>query len=49
MDSELTIRNKQISAEERTMFEKMSTLKAEDIADSVVFILSTPEHVQVTN
>jgi NADP+-dependent farnesol dehydrogenase len=48
VESELTTLNKTQSPERKAMLEKMPILKSEDIADGVVYALSTPEHVQVS-
>ncbi|KAJ3651589.1 hypothetical protein Zmor_017619 [Zophobas morio] len=45
--SEMTVLNKDISEERKKLFEVRPILQAEDIADGVVYVLSTPEHVQV--
>ncbi|RZC42510.1 adh short, KR, Epimerase, and/or NAD binding 10 domain containing protein [Asbolus verrucosus] len=47
VESELTTLNKKLTPNEKTFLEKMPILKGEDIADGVIYILSTPEHVQV--
>jgi len=39
--------NVQFSPEMANMFQTMPSLKAKDIADSVVYVLSTPERVQI--
>jgi NADP+-dependent farnesol dehydrogenase len=49
VESELTTLNKTQSAEIKAILEKMPILKSEDIADGVVYALSTPEHVQVSD
>lgn len=43
----MTIFNDKISDERRKIFEDRPKLKCEDVADAVVYVLSTPEHVQV--
>ncbi|KAJ3664441.1 hypothetical protein Zmor_000005 [Zophobas morio] len=45
--SEMTVLAKDISDERRKIMEDRPILQAEDIADGVVYVLSTPEHVQV--
>ncbi|KAJ3642933.1 hypothetical protein Zmor_025679 [Zophobas morio] len=45
--SEMTILNKEYSEERRKFLGSRPILKAEDIADGLVYALSTPEHVQV--
>ncbi|KAJ3651587.1 hypothetical protein Zmor_017617 [Zophobas morio] len=45
--SEMTVLSKDISEERKKLFEVRPILQAEDIADGVVYVLSTPEHVQV--
>ncbi|XP_063929717.1 farnesol dehydrogenase-like [Zophobas morio] len=45
--SEMTVLRKDISEERKKIFEARPILKSEDIADGVVYVLSTPEHVQV--
>jgi NADP+-dependent farnesol dehydrogenase len=47
VESELTTLNKTQTPERKAIFQKMPILKSEDIADVVVYALSTPEHVQV--
>jgi NADP+-dependent farnesol dehydrogenase len=44
----MTTLNKAQSLERKAFLEKMPILKSDDIADSVVYALSTPEHVQVS-
>ena len=39
--------NPSIPEERKAVLAKMPILKSEDIADGVVYALSTPEHVQV--
>ena len=46
--SEMTVLSKDISEERKKLFEVRPILQAEDIADGVVYVLSTPEHVQVS-
>ena len=43
----MTVLRKDISEERKKIFEARPILKSEDIADGVVYVLSTPEHVQV--
>ena len=43
----MTILNKEYSEERRKFLGSRPILKAEDIADGLVYALSTPEHVQV--
>ena len=43
----MTVLAKDISDERRKIMEDRPILQAEDIADGVVYVLSTPEHVQV--
>ncbi|KAJ3630071.1 hypothetical protein Zmor_027103 [Zophobas morio] len=47
VESELTTLNTKQSPERKAAIEKMSILKSEDIANGVVYVLSTPEHVQI--
>ncbi|XP_966714.4 farnesol dehydrogenase [Tribolium castaneum] len=47
VESEMTTLKKDQPPESKALFETMPILKAEDIADGVVYALSTPEHVQV--
>ena len=44
----MTTLNPDITPEEKAFFEEMASLKSEDIADGIVYALSTPEHVQVS-
>ncbi|KAJ3651598.1 hypothetical protein Zmor_017627 [Zophobas morio] len=45
--TEMTLLNKNFTEERRKAFESRPTLNVEDVADGVVYVLSTPEHVQV--
>ncbi|KAJ3651595.1 hypothetical protein Zmor_017624 [Zophobas morio] len=45
--SEMTIFSKDLTEETRRFVKDRPILKAEDVADAVVYALSTPEHVQV--
>ncbi|KAJ3618446.1 hypothetical protein MTP99_006441 [Tenebrio molitor] len=47
VESELTTLNKTQTPERKAIFQKMPILKSENIADVVVYALSTPEHVQI--
>ncbi|KAJ3630072.1 hypothetical protein Zmor_027104 [Zophobas morio] len=47
VESEMSTLNPNLTAERKAAIEKMPILKSEDIADGVVYALSTPEHVQV--
>ncbi|XP_044271282.1 farnesol dehydrogenase-like [Tribolium madens] len=47
VESELTTLRKDQTPDMKARFETMPILKAEDIADGVVYALSTPEHVQI--
>ena len=44
----MTVLSKDISEERKKLFEVRPILQAEDIADGIVYVLSTPEHVQVS-
>ncbi|KAJ3651593.1 hypothetical protein Zmor_017623 [Zophobas morio] len=46
--SEMTLQGTGVSDERRKIFEVLPILQAEDIADGVVYVLSTPEHVQAS-
>lgn len=43
----MTVFNKHFSEGVRKSLETISMLKSEDVADCVVYALSTPEHLQV--
>lgn len=43
----MTIYNKEMSEERKKVLESRPILEAEDIANAVLYVLSTPEHVQV--
>ena len=45
--SEMSTLNPNLPQDRKTALENMPSLKGEDIADGVVYALSTPEHVQV--
>jgi len=45
--TEMTVLNKDISDERREYLKTRPVLEPEDIADGVVYVLSTPDHVQV--
>ena len=47
VESEMTNLHPNLTPEMKAVYEKMPFLKSEDIADAVVYALSTPEHVQV--
>ncbi|KAJ3640526.1 hypothetical protein Zmor_003819 [Zophobas morio] len=47
VESELSTLNPNQTPERRTAMEQMPILKSEDIADGIVYALSTPEHVQI--
>ncbi|KAJ3651614.1 hypothetical protein Zmor_017643 [Zophobas morio] len=47
VESELTTLNENITPERKLYLESRAILKGEDIADGVVYVLSTPEHVQI--
>ena len=47
VESEMTNLHPNLTPEMKAVYEKMPILKSEDIADGVVYALSTPEHVQV--
>ena len=47
VESELSTLNPNLTPERRAAMEQMPILKSEDIADGIVYALSTPEHVQV--
>ncbi|RZC42511.1 hypothetical protein BDFB_002988 [Asbolus verrucosus] len=47
VETELTTLNKKLTPDLKASLEKMPIIKSEDIADGVVYVLSTPEHVQV--
>ena len=44
----MTLQGTGVSDERRKIFEVLPILQAEDIADGVVYVLSTPEHVQAS-
>ncbi|RZB40945.1 adh short, KR, NAD binding 10, and/or Epimerase domain containing protein [Asbolus verrucosus] len=45
--TELTTLKKDMNPEKKAIIEKFPILQPEDIADGVIYVLSTPEHVQV--
>ncbi|KAJ3651630.1 hypothetical protein Zmor_017656 [Zophobas morio] len=47
VESEMTNLHPNLTPEMKAVYEKMPILQSEDIADGVVYALSTPEHVQV--
>ncbi|KAJ3651610.1 hypothetical protein Zmor_017639 [Zophobas morio] len=47
VETEMTVLNKNMTPEREELFRAIPFLKSEDIADGVVYVLSTPEHVQV--
>ncbi|XP_063930067.1 farnesol dehydrogenase-like isoform X2 [Zophobas morio] len=47
VESEMTNLHPNLTPEMKAVYEKMPFLKSEDIADAVVYALSTPEHVQI--
>ena len=45
--TELTSLKKDLPPEAKAMYETMDALQPQDIANGVIYVLSTPEHVQV--
>ncbi|RZC40454.1 hypothetical protein BDFB_015290, partial [Asbolus verrucosus] len=47
VETGMTSLNRNLTAEQKAFFDGITMLKPEDIADGVVYALSTPEHVQI--